>query len=91
MVEFPPGTSAAQRRLLRLWRAWLTTGGALLWLIRSLLGGIVKSWDGDWDFDDRVPRRRRRHAWPGRRAAERVRTLSLVVGDTDCRKARLVG
>lgn len=44
LVVFPPGISGAQRRLLRLWRAWLTWG-ALLWLTSEIcLGGILTPW-----------------------------------------------
>ena len=43
LVVFPPGISGAQRRLLRLWRAWLTWG-VLLWLMSEIcLGGIFTS------------------------------------------------
>ena len=44
LVVFPPGTSVAERRLLRLWRGW-PTWGAVLWLITAIcLSGRPAPW-----------------------------------------------
>jgi hypothetical protein len=39
LVIFPPGISAADRRLLRLWRAWPIGGGAVALFAVMLVGG----------------------------------------------------
>jgi hypothetical protein len=44
LVVFPPGARVAERRLLRLWRAW-PTWGAVLWLISAIcLSGRPAPW-----------------------------------------------
>jgi hypothetical protein len=40
LVVFPPGISQAERRCVRLWRAW-PTWGALLWLMVMICSGSV--------------------------------------------------
>jgi hypothetical protein len=41
LVVFPPGINVADRRLLRLWRAWPVGGGLLAVLVAMLIGGVV--------------------------------------------------
>lgn len=41
LTIYPPGTTAADRRLARLWRGWPTTGAALGLLAVMLLGDAV--------------------------------------------------
>jgi hypothetical protein len=43
LVIFPPGISATDRRLLRLWRGWPVGGGMLAMLAMMLLPGAVAS------------------------------------------------
>ena len=43
LVIFPPGISATDRRLLRLWRGWPVGGGMLAMLAMMLLGDAVAS------------------------------------------------
>lgn len=43
LVVFPPGISAADRRLLRLWRGWLAGGGLIAMLAVMVLGDAVRS------------------------------------------------
>jgi hypothetical protein len=43
LVVFPPGISAADRRLLRLWRGWPVGGGFLAMLAVMVLGGSTAS------------------------------------------------
>jgi hypothetical protein len=43
LVVFPPGISATDRRLLRLWRGWPVGGGTLAMLAMMLLGDAVAS------------------------------------------------
>jgi hypothetical protein len=39
LVIFPPGITATDRRLLRLWRGWPLGGGALALFVAMLVGG----------------------------------------------------
>jgi hypothetical protein len=43
LVIFPPGISTADRRLLRLWRAWPIGGGALALFAVMLVGGPLST------------------------------------------------
>src|ERR1700724_193394 len=43
LIIFPPGISATDRRLLRLWRGWPVGGGMLAMLAMMLLGDAVAS------------------------------------------------
>ena len=43
LVFYPPGTSTADRRLVRLWRGWLVGGALLVFLAVMLLGNTVSS------------------------------------------------
>jgi hypothetical protein len=43
LVVFPPGIGVADRRLLRMWRAWPVGGGMLAMLTVMLLGDAVAS------------------------------------------------
>lgn len=43
LVVFPPGISAVDRRLLRLWRGWPTGGGLLAMLAVMLLSDTLSS------------------------------------------------
>ena len=43
LIVFPPGVSAADRRLLRFWRGWLAGGGLVAMLAVMVVGGSVAS------------------------------------------------
>jgi hypothetical protein len=43
LVVYPPGSTAADRRLARMWRAWPITGAALALLAVMLLGNVAAS------------------------------------------------
>ena len=43
LIIYPPGTTTADRRLARLWRAWPITGAGLVLLAVMLLGYVVAS------------------------------------------------
>jgi hypothetical protein len=45
LVVYPPGSTAADRRLARMWRAWPITGAALALLAVMLLGNVAASAD----------------------------------------------
>lgn len=45
LIVYPPGSSAADRRLARLWRGWPTTGAGLGLLAVMVLGNVVASPD----------------------------------------------
>jgi hypothetical protein len=45
LIIYPPGSSIADRRLARLWRAWPITGAVLALLAVMLLGDVVASPD----------------------------------------------
>ena len=43
LIVYPPGSTAADRRLARMWRGWPITGAALALLAFMLFGNVVAS------------------------------------------------